>query len=201
MIMNVIREAHSSCEGWCSWMKAEAMASLVIGMKHELSVEIGVFGGKSLLPVALAHQHNSFGRVIAIDPWMADASVEGQVNEADVKWWSNQQMHDGVLAGFKDKIRRYNLEGIVDVRRVKSNDMEPPSGIGLLSIDGNHGIQVLTDVERYATNVNRGGYVVMDDIFWSGGAVQQAIEHLVKLGFRELYRRREENDWAIFQRI
>lgn len=201
-IFDKIETVHGSMEGWCSWRKAQTLAAIVISTQPEISVEIGVWYGKSLLPVALAHQHIGKGGVIAIDPWMAEASIEGQVNPADKEWWNRQQIHQVAFDAFKTKVYELGLQSVVRIERKASNDFEPPAGIGLLSVDGNHGEQAIRDVERYAPKVKKGGFLVADDIEWTGGAVGKAISLLPGMGFVEMYRVKNETEsWAVFQRL
>ena len=58
-----------SLEGWCSREKALNFIDLVLEVKPQVCVEIGVFGGSSLFPVASALKHRGEGIVIGIDPW------------------------------------------------------------------------------------------------------------------------------------
>lgn len=201
-IFDRIETVHASTEGWCSWSKAQTLAAIVISTQPEISVEIGVFYGKSLLPVALAHQHIGKGRVIAIDPWSSIASVEGQINPLDVDYWKRQEMHEVAFKAFSTKVYELGLQNVVRIERKTSNDFEPPAGIGLLSVDGNHGEQAIRDVERYAPKVKKGGFLVADDIEWTGGAVGKAISLLPGMGFQELYRvKNEQESWAVFERL
>jgi len=201
-IFDKIETVHASTEGWCSQKKAFTLAAIVISTQPEISVEIGVFYGKSLLPVALAHQHIGKGGVIAIDPWMAEASIAGQVNPQDVEYWNRQHIHQTAYEAFRKKVYELGLQNMVRIERKKSDDFEPPADIGLLSVDGNHGEQAIRDVERYAPKVKRGGFLVADDIEWTGGAVGKAISLLPGMGFVEMYRvKNEQESWAVFQRL
>jgi predicted O-methyltransferase YrrM len=61
--------------GWCTKEKAYTLASLVIGTRPAVIVEVGVFGGRSFLPMALALKELGKGMAIGIDPWSPAASV------------------------------------------------------------------------------------------------------------------------------
>lgn len=201
-LFNHIEAVHAATQGWCSAMKAQTLASIVLATRPEISLEIGVFFGKSLLPVALAHQAIGKGRVIAVDPWAAACSVAGQLNPLDVDYWKRQDMHEQAYESFKNSVKVNGLSEIVEIHRMHSDEFETPGNIGLLSVDGNHGEQAIKDVERYAPKVYRGGFLVADDIEWTGGAVGKAIALLPSMGFIELFRVKNENEsWACFQRI
>ena len=77
--------------GWCSTDKAKAMASLIVKYKPETIVEIGVFGGRSLIPMAMACRHNGTGRVYGIDPYDRDAAADS-LPPKDAEWWSGVEM-------------------------------------------------------------------------------------------------------------
>lgn len=201
-IFTHIENVHAATEGWCSLKKAHALASIIIATQPEKTVEIGVWYGKSLLPMAMAHQHIGKGVVYAVDPWMAENSIVGQQNQADVEWWKRQNIHDDAYTDFKSKVYQLGLQNVVIIERKASYDFDPPANIGLLSVDGNHGEQAINDIRRYAPNVKRGGFLVADDIEWTGGAVGKAIALLPDMGFQELYRvKNEKESWAVFERL
>jgi predicted O-methyltransferase YrrM len=196
-----IEETTGAITGWCSLEKAFTLAAIVMASRPKLCVEIGVWAGKSLVPVALACREIGYGRVIAIDPWKAEASVEGQLHPADREWWSNQAHHDLIFDQFNQTLATLKLRNIVEIVRATSEEATVPIGIGLLSLDGNHADQAIRDVERYAPNIIPGGYLVADDLGWTGGGVGRAIEKLPAMGFVELFRQTQGDQWAVFQKV
>jgi len=201
-IFDKIETVHASTEGWCSWKKAQTLAAIIISTQPEISVELGVWYGRSLLPVALAHQHIGKGGVIAIDPWMAQESVAGQINPADKEWWDRQDIHQAAYDAFKKKVYELGVQNVVRIERKSSDDFEPPEGIGYLHVDANHGEQAITDFKRYAPKVKRGGFLVADDLHWTGGSIITAISLLPEMGFQELYRvENGQESWAVFERV
>lgn len=197
-----ISSVHADTAGWCSELKASTLAAIVLASRPEISLEIGVFYGRSLLPVALAHQFIGKGKVYAVDPWHAGCSVAGQQNPQDVEYWKRQDLHENALAAFLHRVAAHELKDYVSVHRMHSDEFDPPEGIGLLSVDGNHGDQAIKDVQRYAPKVKRGGYLVADDLHWTGGGVERAIGLLPDMGFTELYRvENGKESWACFQRL
>jgi len=200
-IFSKIETVHAETSGWCSELKARTLAAIIISTRPDISLEIGVWYGRSLLPIALAHQHVAHGKVIAIDPWLAGCSVAGQENPADREWWSRQDIHETAFQTFMSKVGIYDLKNFVEVHRMHSDEFDPPEGIGLLSVDGNHGQQAEKDMARYAPKVIKGGFLVADDLNWTGGAVSRAIALLPPMGFHELYRvENDKESWAVFQR-
>lgn len=182
--------------GWTSVPKAQTFAAVVLGLRPEVSVEIGVWFGRSSLSMALAHKEIGRGVVHAIDAWSPHASIEGQ-GEADVKHWAATN-HEIAYNSFMQNIQRLELQNIIKIHRAKSQDTEPPKNIGFLVIDGNHGDTAISDVKRYAPNVRTGGLVYCDDLNWSTGSVLRAIAILQTMGFVRLY---DIEQGAMFQRI
>lgn len=180
-------------DGWAEPGKRVTLANLVFAIRPAVIVEIGVWGGKSLLPMAMAAQSisgpNYRPKVIAIDPWAANESVKGQ-GEKDANWWGKeigQPHHEMVYTKFIGKLHELGLREIVEVIRKPSNEVNPPARIDLCHTDGNHGPQALTDVMRFAPSIPSGGICVLDDLNWSGGAVGKAAEWLKQNGFLELH--------------
>jgi predicted O-methyltransferase YrrM len=184
-------------QGWTSIPKAQTLAAIIVALKPEISMEIGVWHGRGSIAMALAHREIGKGHVWSIDAWAAEASVEGQVHEADKKHWA-QANHEEAYQAFQGKIASNGLQNIVKVFRQRSSLVEPPEGIGLLVIDGNHGPESEKDVVRFASKVKTGGFVYMDDLGWSGGFTAKAAVTLRSMGFSELY---ALETGAMFQRV
>lgn len=195
-----IEEIVPKLPGWCSVSKAVTLASSIVALRPEIIVEIGVYGGRSLIPMAMACASVSKGIVIGIDPWEKSASVEGQPQE-HATWWGNLD-HEHIMKSFLAQVELLRLKNFVNVVRKRSDEVTPPKNIDIISLDGNHGPQALKDVERYAPNVRVGGLIVFDDLNWSGGNVSLATEKAKSLGFVELHRvLKGDEDWAIFQKV
>lgn len=193
-----IARINPTLHGWCSDQRAADIAAVVLAIRPKNVTVIGVWGGRDTIAPALACRHIGCGQVVAIDPWLASASIEGQVSAADVKWWGEQEKHEAVFRNFMRHLTDIGLgPDFVDVRRAKSDDVEPPKEIGILISDGNHGKQSIRDIERFAPNVVLGGFAYLDDLNWTGGAVLESVAVLKNLGFVELYKR---DTGAWFQR-
>jgi len=62
--------------GWCSDEKAQAMMDLVFSEQPQVCVEIGVFGGSSVFPTAMALRRLGNGVIYAIDPWKTEEAIK-----------------------------------------------------------------------------------------------------------------------------
>lgn len=192
-----IEKVIPTLDGWCVPEKACDFAAFILALRPAVSVEIGVWGGRGTLAMAMAHRFIGVGKVIAIDPWSAPASVAGQEGE-NAEWWKDQSRHDLVYQRFLSNVEHLGLQPWIDVNKVRSDQVVEPRGVGLLVIDGNHGEQAMADVKRFTPFVNLGGVVYLDDLNWQGGAVQRAADWMTKHGFCQLFVR---DQGAFFQRI
>lgn len=184
-------------DGWTSDAKAHAMAATVIAIRPAISLEIGVYAGKGLVSLALAHKAIGQGIAIGVDPWSPAESTKGQVNPQDVAFWSDTD-HEHIYRKCLDMVNRWAVHDHVRIIRSRSDDYLPPANIGLLRIDGNHGQQALADIKRYAPAVATGGILFLDDVEWAGGSVKQGYEWLkAQPQWRELY---QLDDGTTFQR-
>lgn len=171
---------------WCSVNKAQLLATMIIAHRPRVIVEIGVWQGGSLLPMALACRYNAVGMIYAIDPWSAAASVVDEV-PANVEWWGSVD-HDAALRVFEERLDRHGVASLVKICRTRSDDATPPPEmIDLLHIDGSHTEQAVRDVARYASVVLLGGILVLDDVGWEGGGVKRAHVLARQLGFVDMY--------------
>jgi len=149
--------------GWCTVPKALDLVAAVVTLRPKTVVELGVWGGRSFIPMAMACKHLEAGKCIGIDPWKADASCEGY-DAANVAWWSKQD-HDKILQDFSRHIQRLSLEKFVDIQRKKSDDAEVPDVIDLLHIDGLHTYEAVRhDYETWLPKLSANGLVMFHDI-------------------------------------
>jgi hypothetical protein len=173
--------------GWCSLEKAITLYNIVRAVRPNIVVEIGVWGGRSFFPMAMALKENHQGTIIGIDPWSTEASAEGQTTNSDHQWWQEVANHELVYQHFMHQLDKLGLNGVSEIHRAKSEKIDLPMGIGLLHLDGNHGPQAYDETVRLAPRVIQHGFVVLDDLTWSGGHVQRAADWMKENGFLELH--------------
>lgn len=172
----------SAMDGWTTPQKAEAIFNLILKIKPKLCVEIGVFGGRSLIPVALALKQLGAGKIVGIDPWSAAASAAGQVEPNSEKWWGDLN-HENIYTNFIWHLKKQGVESFVEVVRSTSEAASPPAEIDFLSLDGNHGEDAVKDAIKFAPFVKLGGYIMLDDLDWAGGFVRRAEDYIKSIGF------------------
>lgn len=153
-------------EGWCSNEKASILIDIIAELQPETIVEIGVWGGKSLIPMAYALKYNGKGTIYGIDPWSTQESAEG-MDGANHTWWSSVD-HIKILKGLKSKIGEFELQKeIVLIRSTSENCPDIPN-INILHIDGNHSDKAsYLDVIKWVPLVQSGGLIIFDDVNWA----------------------------------
>lgn len=167
--------------GWCSKEKALNFIDLVLQVKPQVCVEIGAFGGSSILPVAYALKLLNKGIVIGIDPWdkMEILKYFGpDENQQNVEYWEKHLDLNNVYNHYLHMIVYHGLENYWKTLRMTSEKAASQIGtIDILHIDGSHAESVaLQDVELYLPKVRMGGYIWLNDSTWP--CMQPAIELL-----------------------
>lgn len=184
-------------QGWCTPAKANDLSLAILKTNAKVVVEVGVFFGSSLLPMAMACAEQKQGICWAIDPWDREAAIEGYDGE-NAEWWGNKVDFEHVHRTFLNYIDSLGVRDYVRVIRRKSDDVIPPHEIDLLHLDGQHTDQTIKDVERFASKVKCGGFVFVDDLKWQGGGVGRAVEKLLTMGFVKLF---DRDTGAMFERV
>jgi len=185
-LFETIIRTNPKMEGWCDIPKAITLASMVLALRPECVLEVGIFGGRSFLPMALACKELGRGVVVGIDPWDKGVSVRGQTSPEDIKWWSELDM-EKIRTGFMALIPEHGLEKFTKIHRMESNRVASPTNIGILHIDGNHDATAIQDVMNFAPHVVQGGFCVMDDLNMFGGFTNRAAQRLQQMKFKQLY--------------
>lgn len=160
-VFNAMRQL----EGWCSNEKASVLIDMIVTLKPEVVVEIGVFGGKSLIPMAFALRFNKTGKIYGVDPWSNIASSEG-MDGANLNWWSSID-HTKILNDLENKIDKFQLRPQIELIQSTSEDCHPIENIQILHIDGNHSEKTsYLDVTKWVPFVQSGGIIIFDDVNW-----------------------------------
>jgi len=171
-----------SLEGWCTTEKALSFIDLVLEVQPEVYVEIGVFGGRSLFPVASALKFLGKGTVIGIDPWDKIECIKYYdpiADQLNLQWWGKVNLNY-IYSSYISMLKKYELEKFCRTIRATSEKAAAEiDAIDILYIDGNHSEEAsLLDVVLYLPKVRQGGYVWMNDSLWPDR--QTAVELLLE---------------------
>lgn len=182
-----IAAAIAPLHGWTTPEKAIRLAELIIATSADLSVEIGVFGGRGTIAMALAHAELGHGYVTGIDPWTIEASLDGVNDPANDRWWSALD-YEAIFRHFMAALEANQIAGFCRVVRDRSDaalHLFADESVSVLHQDGNHSELISTaEVEAWTPKLKRGGYWVADDTDWP--TTQRAQARLLELGYEIL---------------
>lgn len=171
--------------GWCSLDKAgciiDCIDDIFTRVDDPICVEIGVYGGKSVIPVALELKRMNSGKLYAIDPWDNVEATKGYDGN-NYEFWTKVNM-PRIHEVFITLLEENDCSEYVEIIRKASDDAPVIYDIDFLYIDGQHTVQAIRDVEKYARQVKLGGYCIADDINW--GDVSLVPDALKAIGFEE----------------
>lgn len=152
---------------WCSAKKAELLMDLIFAVRPEVCVEVGVFSGSSVLPVAATLKYLKTGRIYAIDAWSnLDAVKHMSTKDPNYNWWAHVNMK-AVKNTFTTLINQWNLNSCCSVIHATSEmAIHQIPEIDFLHLDGNFCEEdALLDVELFLPKVKSGGYVLLSNLF------------------------------------
>jgi predicted O-methyltransferase YrrM len=186
---------YAKLDGWCTPEKALKLVDVVETHKLKTCVELGVFAGKSLLPIAVAAGADA--TVIGVDAWSAPASIEGTNDTANDEWWEKID-YDHFYKYTRDLMDNYDRKNVQLWRDKSVNVFHKfeDGTIDLLHQDSNHSEEIsCAEVCIYHNKVRPGGIWVFDDTDWP--STQKAQKLLVGKGYVELY---DSGSWKVYQR-
>jgi predicted O-methyltransferase YrrM len=168
--------------GWCNDDKALMMMNLVKENKFKNCIEIGVFAGKSLLPIAKTLQRNSNGRVYAIDCWDPQIASKGYLpNDPNYSWWSQldyENLHK-LTINLIDKNKLQSRCILIKQSSQEAVNNFADNSIDFIHFDGNHNEDnALLDVELYLSKLKDGGYILLNDPNWY--SMKKALVYLLE---------------------
>jgi hypothetical protein len=211
-IEQVIRRIPLDEGGGASLLKILLLGDLIVERPVLRLVEIGVYRGRLLLPLALIMRWREAGEAVGIDPYSASAAAQRDDHgrPIDLQEWAAGIDWEGAYEGVRRDITWLGLDGHCRIIRGSSADVVgrfPVRSIDLLHIDGNHDrAAVLNDARLYIPRVSQGGFVVLDDASWSSvkpvrDCLSQHHELVFEL-FDSPYAKVDEvggNDFAVFR--
>lgn len=170
LILRIDQAIASMPYGWCTREKATAMAKSILDRRPHICVEIGVYGGKSLIPCAMALAELSAGHILGIDPWMPDAAAEGESEKANEDWWRFRSALDQAEAQARNSIVHFGLEHVCNVVKDRGERVVQrfaDGSVDFIHIDGNHTeLASVRDVTGWLPKMSKGGLIWFDDINW-----------------------------------
>lgn len=174
-------ELKRELDGWCSDEKSHALVDAVLDVQQNfytstgitsnrppVIVEIGVFGGQSLVAFAAAAAATK-GHVWGIDPWNAGDSTAHADDPDNTAWWSKVD-YEGLYRRCLKSLLDAELTHMTSLLRMSSRQaarLFDDESIDVLHIDGNHApVSSTFDTVMWVPKVRRGGLIIFDDIDW-----------------------------------
>ena len=184
--------------GWTTVDKGVRLAELVVSTQAALSVELGVFGGRGTISLAIGHEALEHGYVVAIDPWERAASLDGVNAPENADWWGKLD-HEEIYQSFLKALADSRTASLCRVLRERSDvavaEFEDRS-IGVLHQDSNHSELISSaEVELWAPKLRAGGLWIADDTDWP--TTQRAQARLVRKGFAVI---EDHSAWKVFRK-
>lgn len=152
---------------WCSSKKAELLMDLIFAIRPKICVEVGVFSGSSVLPVAATLNYLKTGCIYAIDAWSnLDAVKYMSTSDPNYTWWSQVNMKEAKNK-FTVLINQWHLRSCCYVIHATSEmAISQIPEIDFLHLDGNFCEEgALIDVGLFLPRVKPGGYVLLSNLF------------------------------------
>ncbi len=176
---------------------------LIRQIRPSLSVEIGVFRGKSLLPLAAAIKFYKTGKIYGIDPWSAKSSAEGySADDLNAIWWKSidyETHYKSVVKWIKtEKLEKHCFILRAPAHKAAGNFAD--NSIDFLHVDGNHAAEIIfRDVQDYDPKIAPGGYVLVSDANWASS--EQALNYLFNSEHYEMCWSLSSNEYILFHKL
>jgi hypothetical protein len=196
-VESIIEKTLPNLPGWCDSVKGKRMSQLARGA--EVCVELGVFGGRGLVAIALTLLDQGFGRADGVDPFTVAASLEGSNDEANDEWWSRLD-YAAIEQAARDALQNLGLSPqhaqIIRLRSREAVGLYEDESVDVIHQDSNHSEEVSSEeVALWAPKIAPRGYWIFDDTNWP--STQRAQRELVSLGFTEI---EDHGDWKVYQK-
>lgn len=188
--------------GWCTAEKMNRLFELVIDRKDVeplIVVELGVFAGRSLFPMALAGQKLGKGIFYGYDSWDNKVAFEGEeISKENSDWWNKVNMpyiHDCFLKSIEflqlDNIRWDKIKSQEAAKGFADNS------ISILHQDSNHNTStIISELQAWLPKIKIGGYWVVDDTNWE--STKEGYAKLPEYGFELV---QQYDSWAIYVKV
>jgi hypothetical protein len=158
------------------------MSHLAWKFRLKTYVEIGVYRGRSLFPLAYVLKQNS-GMAYGVDPYSRESAYEVDVDPAlrqAISDFIDQTDYDDIYQNVQQLRTKLGLVTHCEILRETSQNAvrffaENQISVDMLHIDGNHDTRfVLSDVTSYMPLIAPNGFMIMDDTDWA--SVRPAFE-------------------------
>lgn len=166
--LDAVENVADALPGWCTKRKARRLADLALAPECLTVAEIGVYAGRSLIPMALALRGKPGAKAYAIESWDNTVATAEPTSEENDNWWAQVDLKEKKQI-FLEALVCADLLEVVRILELPSNSAACSfaTTLDLVHIDGSHAEnQALIDTQAWAKHVRAGGIIVLDDISW-----------------------------------
>jgi predicted O-methyltransferase YrrM len=174
-LMKRIADLVPTLHGWCTVEKAQWLASRIVKQRYQDVAEIGVFGGRSLIPMALAMKFQYDARwapagiVDGIDPYSNDVAEADEDDNENRAWWKSIDL--GVIRQAAMRaVKSQRVSAFVKFHACPSEqaiENYANFSLDMVHVDGSHNEKAsVRDVNLWWPKLKDGGVMVMDDTDW-----------------------------------
>ena len=193
-----IEAAIGGLDGWCTPEKGVRLAELIGETDAALSVELGVFGGRGTIAMAIGHELLGKGHVVAVDPWDTAAALDGENAPWNDEWWAQIDL-EAIYRTFVASVDRLGLASWCHIVRKRSEDaarLLADGSVDVLHQDSNHSEKVsVAEVELWTPKLRPRGLWVTDDVDWPTMARARAL--LLERGFTPI---EDHGGWQVYRK-
>lgn len=156
--------------GWCSKEKTVFLMDTLVQLDKPVCLEIGVFAGKSMIPILRTLQYLQGGNYIGIDSWNSDAAVEGfLVTDPNYVWWKGLD-YDNLHTCAKGILQQNDMANICKLIHQRSDEVYlnfEDNTFDFIHLDGNHNQQnAFDDAKNFLPKLKNGGLILLNDPNW-----------------------------------
>lgn len=191
-------------KSWCSEEKIELLMDLMVLEQPVNCVEIGVFSGSSLLPVATTLKFLGRGKVVGIEPWSNSEVVKAMSkNEPQKKWWSEVDMQR-VFSECMVMIKQWDLYSYWKIiKSTSENAVQKMGEIDFLHIDGSFmSDSALSDAKLYLPKVKMGGCILASNmLIWINDDYQKVDFYDYLVGCCEIITEIDQGNAILFRKV
>ncbi|CAF0991880.1 unnamed protein product [Rotaria sordida] len=167
-IVNTIPQDHL---GGAPIEKGMWLMETIIRNRLKNCVEIGVWRGRSFIPILVATKYIG-GHTVGIDPYTAEAMNESEVPQTVltnlpelIRMTDFEKVYNQLQTTLQTKFNRNHYTFLRKLARNAVTDIR--FAIDLIHIDGNHDRDaVALDIALYVPKVKSGGWIILDDTDW-----------------------------------
>lgn len=189
----------NTINGWCTPEKSQELYNLVHSQKSNITVELGVYGGRSLISMALAHKEMNLGFVLGFDAYSTKVCTEGTNSPLNNDYWQHQDLQK-IYHECIDSIKKFGVDDFASVIKLKSQTagiLFKDESIDIIHQDSNHNVEtIIAELELWTPKLKKGGLWIADDVQWI--EAKEAYAKIPSYGFDLIA---DHYEWAVYRKL